>query len=260
MLEYGTKLVGGVTPGKGGQWVEDLPVYDTVREAVDRHEANASIIFVPASSAKDAALEALEAGLRLVVIITEFVPIQDSMEIKRRATLSGARVIGPNCPGLLSTGVGKLGIMPADLYTPGPVGIVARSATLSYEVAGLLTEVGLGQSTAVGVGGDAVTCTSLLEILRHFEDDQQTEAVVLVGEIGGVGEQQAASFIREMEKPVVAFVAGRSIAPGKRFGHAGAIVRREEGTAEAKIAALSAAGAAIALTPSQIPSLLREIM
>lgn len=260
MLEYGTELVGGVSPGKGGQWVEGLPVYDTVQEAVAGHHANASVIFVPAPFAKDAALEAIAAGLRLVVVISEFLPVRDSMEIKRRATAAGVRTIGPNCPGLLTPGVGKLGIMPASLFVCGCVGIVARSATLCYEVAGLLTESGFGQSTAMGIGGDLVTCTGFLEILRLFEADEQTDAVVLVGEIGGEEEEEAASFIRTMQKPVVAFIAGRSLPEGKRFGHAGAIVRRGWGTAEAKVAALSTAGAAIALTPSEIPSLLGQMV
>jgi len=260
MLEYGTKLVAGVTPGKGGQRVEGLPVYNTVREAVEKHGANASVIFVPAPFAKEAALEAIEASLKLVVIITEFMPIHDTMEIKRRAKLAGVRVLGPNCPGLLTPGVGKLGIMPGNLFTAGPIGIVGRSATLSYEIAGMLTEAGLGQSTAVGIGGDPVMCTSFLDVLELFEADEHTAAVVMIGEIGGTAEEEAAAFIGRMSKPVVAFIAGRAAPPGKRLGHAGAIIRSGEGTAEAKIAALADAGAAIAESPSQVLSLLKEMV
>ncbi|HID87544.1 MAG TPA: succinate--CoA ligase subunit alpha [Anaerolineae bacterium] len=260
MLEYGTKLVAGVTPGKGGQRVEGLPVYDTVWEAVEKHGANASVIFVPAPFAKEAALEAIEAGLKLVVIITEFMPVHDTMEIKRRAKLAGVRVLGPNCPGLLTPGVGKLGIMPGNLFTPGPVGIVGRSATLSYEISGMLTEMGLGQSTVVGVGGDPVMCTSFPEVLELFEADEHTAAVVMIGEIGGTGEEEAAAFIQKMGKPVVTFIAGRAAPPGKRLGHAGAIIRRGEGTAEVKIAALAKAGAAIAESPSQVLALLKEMI
>ena len=260
MLEYGTKLVAGVTPGKGGQRVEGLPVYNTVREAVEKHGANASVIFVPAPFAKEAALEAIEASLKLVVIITEFMPIHDTMEIKRRAKLAGVRVLGPNCPGLLTPGVGKLGIMPGNLFTAGPIGIVGRSATPSYEITGMLTEAGLGQSTAVGIGGDPVMCTSFLDVLELFEADEHTAAVVMIGEIGGTAEEEAAAFIGRMSKPVVAFIAGRAAPPGKRLGHAGAIIRSGEGTAEAKIAALADAGAAIAESPSQVLSLLKEMV
>ena len=260
MLEYGTKIVAGVTPGKGGEEVHGVPVYETVVEAVSREGANASVIFVPAPFAKDAALEALEAELTLVVIITEHIPIHDAMAIKRKAASSEAWVIGPNCPGLLTPGVGKLGIMPANLFQTGDVGIAGRSATLTYEIAGNLTLAGFGQTTAVGIGGDPVVGTSFRQILELFEADEATSAVVLVGEIGGSAEEEAAPFIARMNKPVVALVAGRGVPPGKTFGHAGAIIREREGSAEYKIRCLAEAGARIAQSPCQVPMLLREIM
>jgi succinyl-CoA synthetase alpha subunit len=259
MLRAGTRLVAGVTPSRGGQQVEGLPVYDTVLEAVEKQGANASVMFVPASLARDAAFEALDAGLELVVIVTEHIPTRDTMEIKARAR-RGARIIGPNCPGIFVPGVGKLGIMPANIFRPGGVGVVGRSATLSYEVIGNLTDAGLGQTAAVGIGGDPVVCTGFADVLKLFEADESTRAVVLVGEIGGSAEEQAAEYITTMSKPVVALIAGRAVPPGRRFGHAGAIIRAGSGGAEEKIMALWEAGASIADTPAQIPGLLKERM
>ncbi len=260
MLEYGTSIVGGVTPGKGGQEVHSVPVYDSVAEAVSETEANASVIFVPAPHVKEAAFEALDNGLKLLVIITEFVPVHDSLAIKSRAKKVEAWIIGPNCPGLLTPGVGKLGIMPGNLFREGHIGLAGRSATLSYEVAGHITAAGLGQSTAVGIGGDVVTGARFLDILRLFEADAQTEAVVIVGEIGGDSEEEAATYIPRMTKPVVAFIAGRAAPPGKRLGHAGAIIRGGEGKAEGKIEALRRADVAIAASPAQIPDLLSKLL
>ena len=260
MLDCGTRLVGGVTPGKGGQEVHGLPVFNTVYQAVDATGANASVIFVPAPFTKDAALEAISAGLRLVVIVTEHVPTRDSIVIKHTARQAGCWVLGPNCPGLLTPGVGKLGIMPANLFVPGPVGVVGRSATLSYEIAGNLTLAGLGQSTAVGIGGDPVTGARFVDVLRLFEADPETAAVVMVGEIGGTAEEEAAEYIREMTKPVVAFIAGRAAPPGRKLGHAGAIIRGSEGTAVSKVRALERAGAAVAATPGEVPILVAQAL
>jgi succinyl-CoA synthetase alpha subunit len=258
MLEAGTNIVAGVTPGKGGQEVEGLPVYDTVAEAVAREGANASVIFVPALFARQAAFEAIDANLELVVIITEFIPIRDTLEIKLRSRLTGTRVIGPNCPGILVPGTGKLGIMPLSIFAPGGIGVVGRSATLSYEVIANLTAAGLGQSAAVGIGGDPVVCTEFSDVLRLFEEDPGTQGVVLIGEIGGSTEERAVDQIRAMKKPVVALIAGRSTPPGRRFGHAGAIVRAGSGGAEQKIKMLAEASASIAETPAEIPDLLQQ--
>ncbi|MDA8216457.1 MAG: succinate--CoA ligase subunit alpha [Dehalococcoidales bacterium] len=257
MLDYGTALVAGVTPGKGGQEVHGLPVYDKVAEAVARHGANASVIFVPAPATKAAVAEALAAGIRLVVVITEHVPVHDTLEMKRLAQQHGARLLGPNCPGLLTPGLGKLGIMPGNLFRPGPVGVVGRSATLTYEVCGNLTEAGFGQTTAVGVGGDMVTGTRFREVLALFSADPATEAVVMVGEIGGSAEEEAAEYIREMTKPVVALIAGRNAPPEKKLGHAGAIIRGGQGTPQSKVAALVGAGVPVADSPADVVRLLR---
>jgi len=258
MLEAGTPIVAGVTPGKGGQVIEGLPVYDTVGEAVDRSQATASVIFVPAGTARQAAFEAIDAHLELVVIITETIPIRDTLEIKFRAHLSGTRVIGPNCPGILVPGIGKLGIMPQNIFTPGSMGVVGRSATLSYEVIANLTAAGLGQTAAIGIGGDPVVCTEFTDVLRLFEEDPDTQGVALIGEIGGTAEERAVDQIRLMRKPVVAFIAGRSAPPGRRFGHAGAIVRAGSGRSEHKIMVLKEAGVTIAETPAEIPALLKQ--
>ena len=258
MLEAGTTIVAGVTPGKGGQVFEGLPVFDTVDEAVYSQGANASVIFVPAAAARQAAFEAIDARLALVVIVTEHIPIRDTLEIKSRSRLAGTRVIGPNCPGILVPGFGKLGIMPQNIFAPGSIGVVGRSATLSYEVIANLTDAGLGQTAAMGIGGDPVACTEFSEVLRLFEEDPDTQGVVLIGEIGGSAEEQAVDQIRAMHKPVVALIAGRSAPPGRRFGHAGAIVRAGSGGAEQKIKALKEAGVTMAETPAEIPGLLKR--
>jgi succinyl-CoA synthetase alpha subunit len=257
MLASGTPLVAGVTPGRGGQVVEGLPVYDTVEEAVVEQGANASVIFVPALVARPAVLEALEAGVKLVVIVTEHIPLRDTMEIKRRSKLAGAVVIGPNCPGIFVPGVGKLGIMPQSIFRRGKIGVVGRSGTLSYEVIANLTDAGLGETIAIGIGGDPVVCTEFTEVLLHLEEDEETEGVALIGEIGGGAEERAAAFISHMSKPVVALIAGRSAPPGKRFGHAGAIIQAGVGSAQQKMDCLQQAGVAIAESPAQIPDLLK---
>jgi len=258
MLKAGTPLVAGVTPGRGGQSIEGLPVYDTVAEAVACHEANASVIFVPAAYARDAAFEAIQAGLQLIVIVTEHIPVRDTLEIKTRAQLTGSMVIGPNCPGIFIPSAGKLGIMPESVFRKGSIGVVGRSATLSYEVIANLSDAGLGQSAGIGIGGDPVVCTEFAEVLGMFENDEGTAAVVLVGEIGGSAEERAAGVISQMSKPVVALIAGKAASPGKRFGHAGAIIRAGGGSAGKKIEMLHRAGAAIADSPSEIPILLKE--
>jgi len=258
MLQAGTPLVAGVTPGRGGQQVEGLPVYDTVAEAMRQEDAQASVVFVPASAARDAVIEAIDAGLQLIVIVTEHIPMRDTMEIKARARTARTTVIGPNCPGIFVPGAGKLGIMPVSIFARGGIGVVGRSATLSYEVIANLTEAGLGQTAAVGIGGDPVVCTEFTDVLRLFEADPATQAIAMVGEIGGSAEERAAEFIATMTKPVVALIAGRAAPPGRRFGHAGAIIRAGTGGAEHKIKALSEAGASIANTPSEIPVLLKQ--
>ncbi|NLG70068.1 MAG: succinate--CoA ligase subunit alpha, partial [Firmicutes bacterium] len=247
MLEYGTQVVGGVTPGKGGSTVEGVPVFDTVQEARAATGANASIIFVPAGFAADAALEAIEAWLELVVIITDGIPVQDMLQVVARARQRGTRLIGPNCPGLISPGEALVGILPGRVFTPGPVGLVSRSGTLTYEVVHLLSQAGIGQSTCVGVGGDPIVGTRFVDVLARFEEDPATRAVVLIGEIGGTDEEEAAAFIRErVTKPVVAFISGRTAPPGKRMGHAGAIISGRLGTPQSKVEALRAAHVPVA--------------
>jgi succinyl-CoA synthetase alpha subunit len=259
MLEYGTRLLGGVTPGKGGQQVHGLPVFDTVAEAVSATGAEASVIFVPARFASAALKEAAEAALRLVVCITEGIPVLEMLENFAYLQERQVRLIGPNCPGLITPGKAKVGIMPAPIHKPGHVGVISRSGTLTYEVVYNLTSAGLGQSTCIGIGGDPVIGTGYLELLPMFEADPLTRAVVLIGEIGGEQEEAAAEYIRRsMSKPVVAFVSGRSAPPGKRMGHAGAIISGGRGTAEAKLAAFAAAGVPVADRPDQIPELLQQ--
>ncbi len=259
MLEYGTRIIAGVTPGKGGEEVHGVPVYNSVREALREHDATASIIFVPAPFAMDAALEAIE-NLELVVIITEGIPVHDAMKIKEYAARCGCRVIGPNTPGIISPGKSKLGIMPAQVFSQGRIGVVSRSGTLAYEIALAITEAGFGESSLVGIGGDPVVGTSFVEVLDMFEKDKETSAVVLIGEIGGDAEERAAEFISTMSKPVVAYVAGVTAPPGKRMGHAGAIISRGRGTAESKIRALESSGARVARLPQEIPDLLAEVV
>lgn len=259
MLDYGTKVVAGTTPGKGGIETHGVPVYDTVEEAVREHDANASIVFVPAPYAAEAALEALEAKLKTVAVITEHIPIKDSIQVVDYAIQQGATIIGPNTPGVINPGACKLGIMPAHVFKQGVVGIASRSGTLTYEIAAELTKHGLGQSTCLGLGGDAIVGLSFVDALKMFENDRQTKAVVLIGEIGGNAEEQAAEYVATADYPypVVAFVAGRTAPPGKRMGHAGAIVMGKTGTAESKIRAFEAAGVEVAKTPSDVKKLLK---
>jgi len=258
MLDYGTKIVAGVTPGRGGVQMYGIPVYDTVEEAKERHSPNASIIFVPAPFATDAALEALENGIKTLVIITEHIPIKDSVELMAHAKRTDAKIIGPNTPGIITPGESKLGIMPAHIFRPGNVGIVSRSGTLTYEIADNLTRNSLGQSTCLGLGGDPITGLNFVDTLEMFVKDSQTENVVLIGEIGGDLEEITAGYIlkEKYPKPVVAFIAGRSAPPGKRMGHAGAIITGKAGTAESKIEAFKNAGVKVAEKPSDVAKLL----
>ena len=263
MLEYGTKIVAGVTPGKGGQEVHGVPVYDTMAEAVEAHpEANTSIIFVPARFAPDAVYEAVDAGMKLVVVITEHIPVHETLKFVNYAKQKGTVIIGPNCPGIISPGKAKVGIMPGNIFTPGPVGIVSRSGTLTYEISYALTKEGIGQSTVIGIGGDPVVGLSFTEAMEYFEKDPETKALVLIGEIGGDMEERAAKMIKEgrFTKPVVAFIAGRTAPPGKRMGHAGAIIMMGTGTYEGKVKALEDAGVRVARTPFEIPSLIKEVI
>jgi succinyl-CoA synthetase alpha subunit len=259
MREYGTRVVGGVTPGKGGRDVQGIPVFDSVKQAVAETGADTSVIFVPARFASAALREAAEAGLSLVVCITEGLPVLEMLANYHYVRDRGVRLIGPNCPGLITPGQAKAGIMPGPIHAPGGVGVVSRSGTLTYEVVYNLTKAGLGQSTCVGIGGDPVVGTGYLELLEMFERDAGTQAVVLIGEIGGEEEERAAEYIRaSMRKPVVAFISGRTAPPGKRMGHAGAIISGGQGTAEAKVRAFGEAGVPVADRPDQIPALLRQ--
>jgi succinyl-CoA synthetase alpha subunit len=261
MLEFGTNIVAGVTPGKGGQSALEgrVPVHDTVAEAVGQTGANASCIFVPAAFAPDAMLEAADAGLPLVICITEGVPALDMLRVYHVLKGKGVRLIGPNCPGATTVGEAKVGIIPGNIHRPGPVGLVSRSGTLTYEVVQAMTDAGLGQSTCVGIGGDPIVGTSFVDVLDLLNRDPATEAMVLIGEIGGEEEERAAAFCAaEVRKPMAAFIAGRTAPPGRRMGHAGAIISGGAGTAESKRAALEAAGVRVADSPSQIPLLLRE--
>jgi succinyl-CoA synthetase alpha subunit len=260
MLEYGTKIVAGVTPGKGGTKANGIPVFDTIQEATDKFKPTASISFVPAPFAKDPALEAIAAGLNPVVIITEGIPVKDEIQIMEVAKLKGVTVIGPNTPGIITPGQCKLGIMPGHIFKPGKIGLVSRSGTLTYEIAASLTNAGLGQTTCLGVGGDPVVGLSFVDVLEMFRKDPATKAVAMIGEIGGNAEEMAAEYIRKTKypKPIAAYVAGRAAPPGKRMGHAGAIITGKAGTAETKIAALKRAGAKIAMKPGEIAKLLKR--
>ena len=260
-IEYGTDILGGVTPGKGGQTHLDLPVFNSVKEAKQATEANASIIFVPAKFCKPSIIEAIESGIELIICITEGIPTLDMLEVKELADKEGIRIIGPNCPGIITPGECKLGIMPGFIHSPGKVGIVSRSGTLTYEAVDQTTRVGLGQSTCVGIGGDPLPGTSFIDVLKLFEEDPQTEGIVMVGEIGGSAEEEAAEYIKEnVSKPVVGYIAGVSAPPGKRMGHAGAIISGGKGTAEDKFNALESAGVRTVKSPSEIGQSILEEM
>lgn len=259
MLDYGTNIVAGVTPGKGGQSVLGVPVYDTVRQAMAETEVNCSAIFVPARFAPDAVYEAVDAGIPLIICLTEHIPVLDMIRVRQYVDDHDATLIGPNCPGLITPAESKVGIIPGDIVMPGPVGVVSRSGTLTYEVVYALTERGIGQSTCIGIGGDPIHGLGFIDILRLFEEDPQTEQVIMIGEIGGTDEERAAAFIADhMTKPVAAFIAGRTAPPGRRMGHAGAIVEGGRGTAEDKIEALESAGVRVARHPEQIVELISE--
>jgi succinyl-CoA synthetase alpha subunit len=259
MIDYGTKVVAGVTPGRGGMEVAGVPVYDTVAQAVKERGANTSIVYVPAAFAPDAILEAVDAGIKLVVCITEGIPTQDMVQVVNYLDEKGARLIGPNCPGLISPGQAKVGIIPGHICIPGSVGIVSRSGTLTYEVIWELTLRRIGQSTCVGIGGDPVIGTRFIDVLKLFQDDPQTRQIVMIGEIGGTDEEAAADFIsKHVTKPVVGFVAGQTAPPGKRMGHAGAIISGGTGTAQEKIAAMQRAGIRVANQPAEIGAIIAE--
>lgn len=262
MLEYHTKVVGGVTPGKGGQtWEGKLPIFNTVSDAVKETGANASIIFVPPAFAADAILEAVDSGIELVVTITEGIPVRDMVRVKHALNQSKCRMVGPNCPGVISPGIGKMGIMPAFIHKPGKCGVISRSGTLTYEAVKQLSDRNIGQSTCIGIGGDPVNGSSFTDILRLFNADPNTEAVVMIGEIGGSAEEEAAAYVqKEFKKPVAAFIAGMTAPPGRRMGHAGAIIAGGKGTAAEKVKALRAAGIHVADSPGDIGATLERAL
>ncbi len=261
MIEYGTKVVGGVTPGKGGQKHLDLPVFNTVADAVSGAGANVSVIFVPAGFAADAIMEAADAGIGLVVCITEGIPTRDMLTVYQYLKSTNTRLIGPNCPGVISPGRCKVGIMPGFIHKEGSVGVISRSGTLTYEAVGQLTALGLGQSTCIGIGGDPVIGSTFTDLLKLFRDDPGTEAVVVIGEIGGTAEETAAAYVKEhFNKPVVAFIAGQTAPPGRRMGHAGAIISGGKGTAAEKMAALQAAGITVCKSPAEIGATIKKVM
>ncbi len=259
--EYGTQMVAGVTPGKGGSDFEGIPIFDTVDEARAATDCNASVIYVPPAFAADAIMEAADAGVELVICITEGIPILDMVRVKRFLASTGARLIGPNCPGVITPGECKIGIMPGYIHLPGRVGVVSRSGTLTYEAVHQLTQLGIGQSSCVGIGGDPVNGTSFLDVLERFNADPDTDAVIMIGEIGGSAEEEAADYVRrEMKKPIAGFIAGQTAPKGKRMGHAGAIISGGKGTAEAKIEAMLAAGIRMAPTPAELGITLRDAL
>ena len=261
-LDYGTKVVGGVTPGKGGQRFNDrVPIFNTVAEAKEKTGANATVIYVPAAFCADAILEAVDAEIPLIVVITEGIPVMDMVKVARAMETSKCRMIGPNCPGVITPGECKIGIMPGHIHLPGKVGVVSRSGTLTYEAVGQLTAMGWGQSTCVGIGGDPVNGTKFVDVLEAFNRDPNTDAVIMIGEIGGTDEEAAADYIkREWKKPIAGFIAGTTAPPGKRMGHAGAIISGGKGTAAEKIAALEAAGVRVAPTPAELASTLKKVV
>ncbi|WP_018126837.1 succinate--CoA ligase subunit alpha [Balneola vulgaris] len=261
MIEYGTNVVGGVTPGKGGQTHLDRPVFNTVADAVEQVDANTSIIFVPPAFAGDAITEAAFAGIKVIICITEGIPVKDMIVAKQVVKSHGATLIGPNCPGLITPGEAKVGIMPGSIFTPGKVGLISRSGTLTYEAVDQLTKEGLGQSTAIGIGGDPVIGTTHLDAVKLLQEDPDTEAIVLIGEIGGSAEEEAAEYIAEnVDKPVVAFIAGSTAPPGRRMGHAGAIISGGKGTAQEKKKALAAAGITVVDSPAEIGVTLKKML
>ncbi len=260
-IEYGTRVVAGVTPGKGGTKFENVPVFDTVAQAVAREGANVSVIFVPAAFAADAVLEAADAGVALVVCITEGLPTLDMVRAKQHLVRTSVRMIGPNCPGVISPGKCKVGIMPGFIHKEGSIGVISRSGTLTYEAVAQLTAQGLGQSTCVGIGGDPVNGSQFLDVLRLFKEDEGTEAVVMIGEIGGTAEEEAAEYVqKEFGKPVVGFIAGRTAPPGRRMGHAGAIIAGGKGTAKEKMEAMTAAGIAVCESPADIGVTMKKLL
>lgn len=261
MIEYGTTIVGGVTPGKGGQKHLDLPVFNTVADAVENEGANTSVIFVPPPFAADAISEAAFAGIKVIICITEGIPVSDMIKAKQIVKSHGATLIGPNCPGVITPGEAKIGIMPAMIFEPGNVGLISRSGTLTYEAVDQLTKAGLGQSTAIGIGGDPVIGTTHLDAVKLFQDDPDTEAIVLIGEIGGTAEEEAAEYIKDnVDKPVVAFIAGSTAPPGRRMGHAGAIISGGKGSAQDKKKALRDAGIKVVDSPAEIGVSLKEML
>ena len=260
-LAYGTRVVAGVTPGKGGERIEGVAVFDTVSEAVERTGADASMIFVPPAYAGDAILEAADAGIRLIVAVTEGIPVLDMVRVRDVVSRTDSVLIGPNCPGIITPDECKIGIMPGYIHRRGPIGVISRSGTLTYEAVWQLTGVGLGQSTCVGLGGDPIVGTSFVDLLTRFESDPETEGVLMIGEIGGTAEEEAAAFVgRHFSKPVAAFIAGRTAPPGKRMGHAGAIISGGKGTADAKISALAGAGIVIAQSPAEMGLAMQRAM
>jgi len=261
MIEYGTTVVGGVTPGKGGQTHLDRPVFNTVAEPVEQEGANTSVIFVPPAFAADAITEAAFAGIKVIICITEGIPVKDMIVAKQIVRSHGATLIGPNCPGVITPGEAKVGIMPGNIFTPGSVGLISRSGTLTYEAVDQLTKAGLGQSTAIGIGGDPVIGTTHLDAVKLFQDDPDTDSIVLIGEIGGTAEEEAAEYIKDhVHKPVVAFIAGSTAPPGRRMGHAGAIISGGKGTAQAKKKALAEAGIEVVESPAEIGITLKNLI